>query len=118
MLEVGGDLDLGQEPLGAEHGGQLGAQHLERDLAVVPQVVREVDGGHAARAELALDAVAVGEGGRKTAAQFRDPSPSSAPARPQPQLLEPVVHHHQLPGPGRLIDLREAHHHEAPCRRA
>ena len=63
MLEVGGGLDLGQEPLGADHGGELGAQHLERDLAVVPEVLGEVDGGHAARAELALDAVAVGEGG-------------------------------------------------------
>ena len=42
---------------------QLGAQHLERDLAVVAQVVGQVDGGHAAGAELALDPVAVGEGG-------------------------------------------------------
>ena len=50
-----------QEPLGADDRGELGAQHLERDLAVVAQVVREVDGGHAARPELALDAVAVGQ---------------------------------------------------------
>ena len=61
MLQIGGGLDLGQEPLGAEHRGQLAAQHLERDLAVVPQVVREIDRGHAALAELALDAVAVGQ---------------------------------------------------------
>ena len=52
-----------QEPLGAEHGGELGLQHLDRDLAVVPEVLGEVDRRHAARAELALDAVAVGEGG-------------------------------------------------------
>ena len=51
-----------QEPLGAEHRGELGPQHLERDLAVVPEVVREVDGRHAAGAELALDAVAVRQG--------------------------------------------------------
>ena len=31
--------------------------------AVVLEVLREVDGGHAALSELALDAVAVGEGG-------------------------------------------------------
>ena len=34
MLQVGGDLDLAQEALGAERGGQLGAEHLDGDLAV------------------------------------------------------------------------------------
>jgi len=63
MLEVRGGLDLHQEPVGADDDGELGAEHSERDLAVVPQVMREVDGGHPARAELALDAIAVGEAG-------------------------------------------------------
>ena len=63
MIETRGDLDLGQKSLGAEHGGELGPEHLERDLAVVLDVAREVDRGHAAGAELALDAVAVGECG-------------------------------------------------------
>ncbi len=63
MLQVGGHLDLVQEAFGAEHGGQLGVQHLDGDLAVVLDVVREVDGGHAAGAEFALDAIAVREGG-------------------------------------------------------
>ena len=62
MLEVGGELDLGQEPLGADDGGELRAQQLERDLAVVLEVLREVDGGHAAGADLTFDPVAVGEG--------------------------------------------------------
>ena len=48
---------------GAEDGGQLGPEHLERHLAVVAHVVGEVDRGHAALAHLALEAVAVGEGG-------------------------------------------------------
>ncbi len=65
MLEVGGGPDLAQEPLGPDHGGQLGSQHLDRDLAVVPQILREVDCGYASLAQLALDAVAVGEGGRE-----------------------------------------------------
>jgi hypothetical protein len=56
-------LDLAQEPLGADGVGQLGAQDLERDLAVVLDVVGEVDDSHAARAELALDAVVVRQGG-------------------------------------------------------
>ena len=61
MLELGGDLDLAGEPLAAERGGELGAEDLHGDLAVVLEVLGEVDGGHAAGAELALDAVAVGE---------------------------------------------------------
>ena len=70
VLEVGGELDLGQEPLGADHGGELGTQHLERDLAVVPQVLGEVHRRHAAGADLALDAVAVGEGGLEPVEQL------------------------------------------------
>ena len=54
-------LDLAEEALGAERGGELGAEHLDGDLAVVLQVVGEVDRGHAALAELALDPV----GGRR-----------------------------------------------------
>ena len=65
VLQVRRDLDLAQESLGAEHRGELRLEHLDRDVAVVLEVVREVDRRHAARAELALDAVAVGEGGRE-----------------------------------------------------
>ena len=61
MLEVRRDLDLGEEPLDAEHGAELRVEHLERDVAVVLEVAREVDGGHAAAADLALDGVAIGE---------------------------------------------------------
>ena len=57
--------DLAQEPLGAEHGGELGAQHLDRDLAVVPQVAGEVDGRHAASPELALEAIPILESVRE-----------------------------------------------------
>ena len=56
-------LDLAQEALGADDGGELGAEDLDRDLAVVLQVLGEVDRGHAALADLPLDAVAVAEGG-------------------------------------------------------
>ena len=38
-------------------------EHLERDEPLVPDVAREVHGGHAAAPELALDDVAIGEGG-------------------------------------------------------
>ena len=61
VLQVGGGLDLGEEALGADHGAEFGTQHLDRHLAVVLDVVGQVDGGHAAGAELALEGVAVGE---------------------------------------------------------
>ncbi len=67
MLQIGRRLDLGEEPLAAEHGRELRPQHLERDFAVVAHVVREVHGRHAARAELALDPVAAFEGRRQAA---------------------------------------------------
>jgi len=62
MLQIGGDLDLGQEPIGAEHGSELGLENLHRDLAVVFQVLREIHSRHAALPQLPLDAVAVTDG--------------------------------------------------------
>ena len=63
VLQGGDRLDLAEEPLGADDRGELRPQHLDRDLAIVLEVLGQIDGGHAALAELPLDAVAVGEGG-------------------------------------------------------
>ena len=63
MLEICGDGYLREESLGAEHRAELGLENLERDFALVPDVSREVDGGHFAGADLALDGVAIREGG-------------------------------------------------------
>jgi hypothetical protein len=65
MLELGRELDLAEEALGAERGGELGPEHLEGDQSLVPEVPREVNGGHAALPELALDGVAAGQRGGK-----------------------------------------------------
>ena len=43
----------------------VGVEHLERDGAVVLAVVGEVDRGHPAGAQLALDSIAVREGRRQ-----------------------------------------------------
>ena len=40
----------------------LGLQDLQRNLALVPQVIRQVDRGHAAFTQLALDRVAAEQG--------------------------------------------------------
>ena len=44
-----------------------GCEDLDGDVAIVPQVVGEVDGRHAAGAELAIDAIAIGECGLREA---------------------------------------------------
>ena len=61
MVQPRGELDLPQEALAAERLRELGAQHLDRDVAVVLVVVGQVDGGHAARAELAVEPIVAGE---------------------------------------------------------
>jgi len=63
VIEPLGDSDFVEEAFPAESGGEIRAEGLEGDLAIVPEVVRQVDGGHAALAPLALDCLAAGQGG-------------------------------------------------------
>ena len=58
VLESGGEADLALEPVGPERGGQLGVEHLERDRAVVLEVLGQEHGGHPPAPELALERVA------------------------------------------------------------
>ena len=55
-------LDFGEEAIAAECSTEIGVQHLDGDVAVVLEIMREIHGGHPAGAELAVDAIAVGEG--------------------------------------------------------
>ena len=59
-------VDLAQEASAAKRGAEILAQHLHGDFALVLEVLGEVNGRHATRAELALDAIAVGEGCSET----------------------------------------------------
>ena len=61
MLQSRGRADLREEPLASEGRAEVGVQHLDRDVAIVPDVVREVHCRHPTRAQLSHDAVAVGE---------------------------------------------------------
>ena len=63
MLEVRRDANFAEEPIGAEHRAELRVEELDGDWSLVPDVVREIDGGHAAGADVALDRVAAGEPG-------------------------------------------------------
>src|SRR2546423_15419858 len=63
MAEPGRGPDLPGKPVGAKQRAQFGAEDLDRHLAVVLEVVGQVDGRHSAVAELAQDGVAPGQGG-------------------------------------------------------
>jgi hypothetical protein len=57
MLQPRRHLDLAEEPVGPDGGGELGAEDLDGDGAAVLEVAGEVDGGHAAGPGLPLDGV-------------------------------------------------------------
>jgi hypothetical protein len=60
MLQGCRDLDLPEEAILAQRRGEFLAQQLDGHSALVLQVLGEVDRGHTALAQLALDPVAVG----------------------------------------------------------
>src|SRR5207249_2873515 len=62
VLKLCREADLSKEPLGAQDSRQLGAEHLERDRAVVLEIASEIDRGHPTAAELTLDRVTTVEG--------------------------------------------------------
>jgi hypothetical protein len=65
--------DLTLEAVRAECGGQLGMEDLQRDRAVVLEVVSEVDGGHPTASELALDDVAICQSGFERVSRIGHP---------------------------------------------
>ena len=60
---MGTGRDLADKPLGAERGSEFGTEDLYGDLALVLQILGEIDRRHATGTKFALDGVAVGEGG-------------------------------------------------------
>ena len=84
MVQPGGDLDLAQEPVGAQRLRQLGPEHLYRHLAVVSQVLGQIHRGHAPLVQLPHEAVAVGQGGGQAidrSVHNVEDADSDAPAR-------------------------------------
>ena len=57
MGKARGGLDLAHEPVGADLRRQLRAQHLERDPAVVAEILGQDHHRHATCTQLAVDAV-------------------------------------------------------------
>jgi hypothetical protein len=73
MLQVRGDANLAEKPLAAEHRGQLRIENLQGDAALVPDVAGEVDRGHPAASDLALDRVTAGQGDRERLERVHGP---------------------------------------------
>ena len=63
MLEVGRDLDLLEEPLRPEHGGQLRPEHFHGHFPPMFEVLGEVHRRHPPTADQALDGVPVRQRG-------------------------------------------------------
>jgi len=59
MLKTRSRLDLDNEPLGTKNRGELRLEDLECNLAIVLEVLSEIDGGHTTLAQLPIDAVPV-----------------------------------------------------------
>ena len=57
MLQVGHHTDLGEKTLWPQDRPEFGKERLERDSAIMPEIPRQVYGGHAAAAKFALDLV-------------------------------------------------------------
>ena len=62
MLKLGGKADLAFEALGAHGRRELGEQDVDGDVAVVLDVLGQLDRGHAAATKFLLELVAVADG--------------------------------------------------------
>ena len=58
-----GDLDLAEEPLGAERDGDVRPQDLDRDPPSLPLILGDEDRGHPAASDLPIDDIATVEDG-------------------------------------------------------
>jgi hypothetical protein len=61
MLKARGDSNLAQKSVGANNGGELGTQHLDRDVPFVLEIRRAEDDRHPTLTELARECVALAE---------------------------------------------------------
>ena len=59
VLQPRRNVDLAEEAVAAEGSSQLGPKHLDRNPAMVPNVFGQVDRGHSAAAQLALEHVPI-----------------------------------------------------------
>jgi len=66
-----GNANFREEPLGADGGREVFAQHLDRDAAIVLEVAGDVHRCHSSAPDFAVDCVALRERVRESAGQRR-----------------------------------------------
>ncbi len=66
MLQRRRRRNLLHEALGTQHGGEFRFEHLHGHATLVLEILGEIDRGHTARSDLALDAIPVGESSAQT----------------------------------------------------
>src|SRR6185437_13839523 len=81
MLQPRGGAYLAQEPIGTECGTEIRMQHLDRDVAIVLEIVSEIHRRHAAGAKLALDPIPLGQRGGEQLRRHCHRLTFSAPGR-------------------------------------
>ena len=59
MTETRRDVDLSAEPIGTDCQADFREQYLDRHIAVIANIVGEIDSGHPAPPDLAQDAIAL-----------------------------------------------------------
>src|SRR4029450_2277142 len=102
MLQPGRESDLPLEPLGAQRVGELRVKHLERDWAIVAEVVGEVPRGHPPAAQLAVDEVAVSQCGSEPGQQVCQ---KTGPEVGEPETWRPIRARDRGKGRGTEIPL-------------
>ena len=87
MGQAGGDPNFAVKPVGADGGGDFGAEDLYRHLRAALEITRQVHHGHAATPELALEGVAM-EGGFEELRWQDEHGPTCARDGPNVRLRE------------------------------
>jgi len=63
MIQVGRDLDFLEKPIAPDQRREVGLEDLDGDLAMVPEIVGEINRRHAAGADGPLDPIPAGQSG-------------------------------------------------------
>ena len=88
VMKPGRGLDLVKEASGSHASRDVRPEHLDRDLAVVLEIVGEEDLRHPALTQLALDPVAGGDRSTEALDQFRHNRRPAREMRPQRKAME------------------------------
>ena len=81
MLEVRGNSDFLEKPRCAEVDAELGIQNLERNRAIVAQIVCLIHDRHTTASDLALDPVSAGQRGIELLSKLHGSAPKADPLK-------------------------------------